>query len=50
MNDRGGSAVSIGEEIANSITHGLGLLLSIAGLCVLVAMATMRGTDWLIVA
>lgn len=44
MNDRGRTAVSIGEEIANSITHGLGLLLSIAGLCVLVALAALRGT------
>ena len=50
MNDRGGPAVSIGEEIANSITHGLGLLLSIAGLCVLVVLAAMRGTTWHIVA
>lgn len=50
MNGRGVPAVSIGEEIANSITHGLGFLLSIAGLCVLVAMAAMRGTAWHVVA
>ncbi len=43
-------AVHIGEEIANSITHGLGLLLSIAGLAVLVTMAALRGTAWHIVA
>ena len=50
MINRGGTAVSIGEEIANSVTHGLGLLLSIAGLCVLVVMAALRGTAWHVVA
>jgi hemolysin III len=50
MNDRGQTAVPIGEEIANAITHGLGLLLSIAGLCVLVTMAAIRGTAWHVVA
>ena len=50
MTNRGASAVPIGEEIANSITHGLGLLLSIAGLSVLVTMAAIRGTAWHIVA
>jgi hemolysin III len=50
MTDRGQTAVHIGEEIANSITHGLGLLLSIAGLCVLVTMAAIRGTAWHVVA
>lgn len=43
-------SVSIGEEIANSITHGLGVLLSIAGLSVLVTLAATRGTAWHIVA
>lgn len=42
--------VHIGEEIANSITHGLGLLLSIAGLSVLVTLAAIRGTAWHVVA
>jgi hemolysin III len=37
------------EELANSITHGLGLALSIAGFVVLVALAVMRGGAWLIV-
>jgi len=50
MTDRGQTAVHIGEEIANSITHGLGLLLSIAGVCVLVTMAAIRGTAWHVVA
>ena len=30
---------SLGEEIANAVTHGVAALLSIAGLCVLVAFA-----------
>lgn len=38
--------LTIGEEIANSITHGLGLLLSIAGLVVLVVFAALRGNAW----
>src|SRR6185369_1186639 len=50
MTNRGVAAVHIGEEIANSITHGVGLLLSIAGLSVLVTMAAIRGTSWHIVA
>jgi Predicted membrane protein, hemolysin III homolog len=32
------------EEFANSVTHGLGLVLSIAGLAVLVVLAAMKGT------
>ncbi len=35
---------SLGEEIANSITHGVGALLSVAGLVVLLIAAIMRGT------
>jgi hemolysin III len=38
-----------GEEIANSLTHGLGLVLSIAGLSVLVAFAALRGDAWTVV-
>ncbi len=38
------------EEIANAITHGIGLLLSIAGFVVLLALAALRGTAWHIVA
>ena len=37
------------EEIANSITHGIGAALSIAGLSVLVALASMKGDAWRIV-
>ncbi len=40
---------STAEEIANSITHGVGLLLAIAGLATLVAFAVLRGTAWHIV-
>lgn len=34
------------EEIANSITHGIGMLLSIAALVVLVVLAAARGNAW----
>jgi len=44
-----GKRYSLGEEIANSITHGLGMGLGIAGLTVLVVMAALRGTAWHIV-
>lgn len=37
------------EEIANSITHGVGLLLAIGGLATLVAFAVLRGNAWHIV-
>jgi hemolysin III len=37
------------EELANSITHGIGLALSIAGFVVLLLLAVMRGTAWHIV-
>ncbi|HKL24711.1 MAG TPA: hemolysin III family protein [Desulfuromonadales bacterium] len=37
---------SPGEEIANSITHGVGLLLSIAGLVVLAVCASLFGNAW----
>lgn len=40
---------TLGEEIANGITHGLGAILSIAGLAVLVALAALYGTVWHIV-
>lgn len=32
-----------GEEIANSVTHGIGLCLSLAGLAILVALASLHG-------
>lgn len=34
---------SLGEEIAHSVTHGFGVLMSIVGLCVLVAFAALHG-------
>ncbi len=40
---------SSGEEIANSLTHGLGVVLSIAGLAVLTAFASVFGNVWHIV-
>jgi len=43
------SLYSLAEEIANSATHGLGLLLSIVGLVVLVVLAALRGDTWHIV-
>ncbi len=38
------------EEILNSVTHGVGLALSAAGLVVLVVLASLRGNAWHIVA
>ena len=40
---------STGEEIANSITHGIGTALSIAGLIILVVLAARQGDAWKIV-
>ena len=40
---------SLGEEIAHSISHGLGVVLSIAGLAVLVAYASINGDAWHVV-
>jgi hemolysin III len=37
------------EEVINSLTHGLGLLLSVGGLVVLVVLAALRGTPWHVV-
>lgn len=39
----------LGEEIANSITHGVGAALSIAGLVVLIVFAALRSSAWAIV-
>lgn len=44
------SEYSCAEEIANSITHGLGMLLSIGGLAVLVGFASVHGNAWHITA
>lgn len=35
---------TIGEEIANSITHGVGTLMAIAGLVLLIVFAAIKGT------
>jgi hemolysin III len=40
---------STGEEIANSISHGVGAALAVAGLAILVAFASLTGTAWEIV-
>ena len=40
---------TLGEEIANSITHGIGAGLSVAGLIVLVVLAVGHGDVWQIV-
>jgi hemolysin III len=37
------SSYRFGEELAHSITHGVGIVLSITGLAVLVALASLRG-------
>jgi hemolysin III len=41
--------LTLGEEIFNSITHGIGTLLSIAALVILVVAATLHGDAWHIV-
>jgi hemolysin III len=41
--------LTLAEEIFNSITHGVGIPLSIAGLVILVVFAAMRGNVWHIV-
>ncbi|WP_462412809.1 PAQR family membrane homeostasis protein TrhA [Neobacillus sp. Marseille-QA0830] len=40
---------SKGEEIANSITHGIGVLLSIAALVLLIVFSSLYGNAWHIV-
>ena len=44
-----GSRYSRGEEIANSITHGLGVALALGGLVVLIIFAALYGNAWHIV-
>jgi hemolysin III len=39
-------SLSVGEEIANSVTHGLALLASLVGLPVLIVVAASRGDAW----
>ena len=40
---------SSGEEIANSVTHGVGMILSIGGLVVLAVFAVSLGDTWHVV-
>jgi hemolysin III len=40
---------TVGEEIAHSVTHGVGAALSVAGVAVLAAFATLRGNAWHVV-
>ena len=40
---------SLGEEIAHSVTHGIGAILSIAALAILVTFAALRGNAWHVV-
>ncbi len=47
--DRPGKEYTLGEEIASSITHGIGTGLSIAALSVLVVLASIYGDAWKIV-
>ncbi len=50
MNENSAAAhYSAAEEIANSITHGVGIVLSIAGLAVLTGFASAFGSAWHIV-
>lgn len=41
--------LTAGEEIVNSITHGIGVLLSIAALVLLVVFAAIKGNVWHVV-
>jgi len=43
------STYSLSEEIASSVTHGIGVLLALAALSVLVVYAVLRGTAWHVV-
>jgi len=37
---------TLGEEIAHSVTHGVGAALSVAALVTLLVLAILRGTPW----
>ncbi|OGV71171.1 MAG: hemolysin III, partial [Lentisphaerae bacterium RIFOXYA12_64_32] len=52
MEDRGGGspAYTVGEEIANAVTHGLGAAVSVAGLTLMVAFAWLWGDAWCLAA
>ncbi len=40
---------SLAEDITNSVTHGVGAVLSISGMTLLVVLASMKGDPWRIV-
>ena len=40
---------TLGEEIANAVTHGLGTLLATAGTVVMIVFASLKGDPWRIV-
>ena len=44
--DRARFAWSLGEEVAHAVSHGVGVVLAIAGLAALVTTAALRGTAW----
>ena len=44
MNDK--EDQSLIEELANGITHGIGLVLSVAGLAILVVLSILKGSAW----
>jgi hemolysin III len=46
----GSRVQTVGEEVANSLTHGIGLVASIAGLIAMLVAAVSRGDPWVIVA
>lgn len=46
MSDNNLDFYTLGEEIANSITHGLGVLLAIAGTVILIVMASFTGDPY----
>lgn len=39
-------SLTVGEEIANSITHGVGAVLSVAGLVVMIVIASVHRSAW----
>lgn len=49
MTDLSTPRYEVGEEIANALVHGLGVLLSIGGLVLLVTFASLRGNVWHVV-
>ncbi|NIA14681.1 MAG: hemolysin III family protein [Nitrospiraceae bacterium] len=49
MSSTDGARYSCAEEVTNSVTHGIAAALSIAGLSVLVVLASLKGDPWRIV-